>query len=100
VQIEYGDYVWVRDTASASLVRHYPRTPFWPASKALQHRAGECRRFFLLPRWGVVRPHSLTVVPSSAEWRQGELAVQGLHAHPVSNRSSLQPESVEIVAVF
>jgi hypothetical protein len=24
VQIEYGDYAWVRDTASASLVRHFP----------------------------------------------------------------------------
>jgi hypothetical protein len=27
-QIEYGDYVWVRDKASASLIRHFPEHRF------------------------------------------------------------------------
>src|SRR5580704_3714290 len=34
VQIEYGDYVWVRDTASASLVRHFPEPRFWLLKRA------------------------------------------------------------------
>ena len=39
-QIEYGEYVWVRNAASASLVRHFPERGLNQAARAGRYAGG------------------------------------------------------------